>query len=50
MRTRAKIVGIATVLLAGMTASAWAQGRGPMSGNPVFSNHGQSDDEGRSGA
>jgi Spy/CpxP family protein refolding chaperone len=34
MRTRTKIVGIATVLLAGMTASAWAQGRGPMSGNP----------------
>jgi zinc resistance-associated protein len=34
MRTRAKIVGIATVLVAGMTASAWAQGRGPMSGNP----------------
>jgi Spy/CpxP family protein refolding chaperone len=34
MRTRTKIVGITTLLLAGMTAGAWAQGRGPMSGNP----------------
>ena len=32
MTTKVKIVGIATVLLAGMTADAWAQGRGPMGG------------------
>ena len=29
-----KLVGIATVLLAGMTASAWAQGHGMMNGKP----------------
>ena len=34
MRASTKIVGIATVLLVGMTASARAQGRGPMRGNP----------------
>jgi Spy/CpxP family protein refolding chaperone len=34
MKTNLGIVEIASVLLAGMSASAWAQGHGAMSGNP----------------
>ena len=34
MKTDVRIVGIASVLLAGMSASAWAQGHGAMSRNP----------------
>jgi zinc resistance-associated protein len=34
MKTNLRIVGIASVLLAGMSASAWAEGHGAMSGNP----------------